>query len=73
MLNRELKVDIVKKNRNGTETATEPDTTFEVKALFVSKLVEENVQKIMIGVFGYVLLDTFRKVVVASVSKSSRK
>ena len=73
MLNREIRVDIAKKSKNGAETTAEPDTTFEVKALFVSKLVEENVQKIMLGVFGYVLLDTFRKVVVASVTKSSRK
>lgn len=70
MLNREIKLDIVKKNK---EETTASEVAFETKAIFVSKLVEENVQKIMTGIFAYVLLDTVRKVAIAIASKSSQK
>jgi hypothetical protein len=66
LFNRELKVDVVKKSKDEVNT---PEVAFEVKAVFVSKLIDESVQKIMTGVFAYVILDTVRKVIVASVSK----
>ena len=69
MFNRELKVDVVKKSK---DEAVETQLPFETKAVFVSKLVDESVQKVMTGVLAYVVLDTVRKVIIASVSKERR-
>lgn len=66
MFNRELKVDVVKKSK---EESSPEELSFETKAVFVAKLIDDSVQKIVAGIFGYVLLDTVRKVIIASVSK----
>lgn len=69
MFNRELKVDVVKKPKN---ELSQDELSFETKAVFVSKLIDESIQKVMTGVLAYVVLDTVRKVIVASVSKERR-
>lgn len=66
MFNRELKVDVVKKPKN---ELTQDELSFETKAVFVAKLIDESAQKLVAGVLAYVVLDTIRKVIVASVSK----
>jgi hypothetical protein len=51
------------------KTATVIGSTFEDKTDYIAKHIHKVVKSVTIGVFGYVLLDTARKVVI---SKSSQ-
>jgi hypothetical protein len=65
--NREIKVDLVKKEKTHTEP-TQSGIGFEEKAKIISGLVENAAIKIGLAVGAYVILDTVRKVAVASVT-----
>jgi len=64
--NRTISVDLVKKGT--TNTDDQSGIGFEEKAKIIGGLIEDSAIKIGIGVCAYVLLDTVRKVAVASVS-----
>jgi hypothetical protein len=66
--NRELKVDLVKKEKTHNTEPTQSGVGFEEKAKIISGLVENAVIKIGLAVGAYVILDTVRKVAVASVT-----
>jgi uncharacterized metal-binding protein len=68
MLNREIKVDLVKKGKSQEIETDQSKTTFNEKAEVISDIVGENIKKIGVAVCVYVLLDTVRKVAVASVT-----
>jgi hypothetical protein len=68
MLNRELKVDLVKKGKSQEIETDQSKMAFNEKAEIISDIVGENIKKIGVAVCVYVLLDTVRKVAVASVT-----
>jgi tartrate dehydratase alpha subunit/fumarate hydratase class I-like protein len=68
MLNREIKVDLVKKGKSQEIETDQLKMTFNEKAEVISDIVGENIKKIGVAVCVYVLLDTVRKVAVASVT-----
>jgi hypothetical protein len=68
MLNREIKVDLVKKGKSQKIETDQSKTTFNEKAEVISDIVGENIKKIGVAICVYVLLDTVRKVAVASVT-----
>jgi tartrate dehydratase alpha subunit/fumarate hydratase class I-like protein len=68
MLNREIKVDLVKKGKSQEIETDQSKMTFNEKAEVISDIVGENIKKIGVAVCVYVLLDTVRKVAVASVT-----
>lgn len=68
MFNRELKVDVVKKGKSQEIETGKPDIGFEKKAKIIGNILEDGVTKAGWFVCAYVLLDTIRKVAVASVT-----
>lgn len=61
MLNRELKVDFVKKGKTEATEVNQPGPTFEEKAIVISRLVQKMVTKVGVSVILYVIVDTIRK------------
>jgi hypothetical protein len=68
MLNRELKVDLVKKGKSQEIETDQSKMAFNEKAEVISDIVDQSIKKIGVAVCVYVLLDTVRKVAVASVT-----
>jgi hypothetical protein len=68
MFNREVKVDLVKKGKSNKDETNPNYIGFEDKAKIIGGLLDNSVKKIGIAVCAYVLLDTVRKVAVASVA-----
>lgn len=68
MFNREVKVDLVKKSKSHENETTKPDIGFEKKAKIIGNILEEGTRKIGWFVCAYVVLDTVRKVAIASVT-----
>ena len=66
MFNRTLRVDVVKKEKSQTMGTNHDDTDFADKATIIGVVVESAIKKIGIAVCAYVILDTVRKVAVAS-------
>ncbi len=66
MLNREIKVDLVKKGKSHENETDQPQIAFEDKAKIIGDVIGESVKKVGLLVCAYVLLDTVRKVTVAS-------
>ena len=69
MLNRTLRVDLVKKTKPQTTEADHTEIAFEDKATIVATVVERSIRKIGIIVCAYVVLDTVRRIAVASASE----
>jgi len=67
MFNRALRVDFVKKENESQVNTNQDDTDFADKATIMGVVVESAIKKVGIAVCAYVLLDTIRKVAVASV------
>jgi len=69
MFNRELRMDVVKRKKVQPMVETvESGPTFEEKAVVITASAERVVKKIGIAVCAYVVLDTIRRVAVASAS-----
>jgi hypothetical protein len=68
MLNRTLRVDLVKKNESHQVDKNQDDTDFADKATIVGIVVEGAIKRVGIAVCAYVVLDTIRRVAVASAS-----
>ena len=69
MFNRTLRVDVVKKEKSPTMSTNHDDTDFADKATIVGVVVENGIKKIGFAVCAYVILDTIRRVAVASTSQ----
>lgn len=68
MFNRTLEVDVVKKGKAPKTESTQPEVDFEEKAKVISGIIENGIKKVGLVVCAYVVLDTVRKVAVASVA-----
>ncbi|MET0786295.1 MAG: hypothetical protein ABWY25_06275 [Paenisporosarcina sp.] len=68
MLNRTLRVDVVKKEKEPTVNTNQFEDSFADKATITGVVVEGAIKKIGIAVCAYVVLDTIRRVAVASAS-----
>lgn len=68
MFNRKLQVDVVKAKKSAPVEIEQTGPTFEEKAVIVTASVERAIKKVGFAVCAYVLLDTIRKVAVASAS-----
>lgn len=68
MLGHTLRVDVVKKENSSKAELNQPELGFEEKANIIGGIIEHGVKKIGYAICGYVLVDTIRKVVVASAS-----
>jgi hypothetical protein len=66
MFNRKLQMEIVKKTKTQPTEIADQGPQFEEKVTIVTRSVEKGIKKIAIAVCAYVLLDTFRKVMVES-------
>jgi hypothetical protein len=66
MFNRRLQVDLVKSAKMQPAEIAGQGPQFEEKVTIVTRSVEKGIKKIAIAVCAYVLLDTFRKVMVES-------
>ena len=66
MFNRRIQMDIVKATKPQAAASEESGPQFEDKVIIVTKSIEKGIRKIAIAVCAYVVLDTFRKVVVES-------
>lgn len=68
--NRSIQVDLVKTKDNAKDAnADQPQIGFEDKAKIISGVIETGVKKVGLVVCAYVLLDTVRKVAVASLAQ----
>lgn len=68
--NRSIQVDLVKTKDNAKDAnADQSQIGFEEKAKIIGELLEDGVKKIGLVVCAYVLLDTVRKVAVASMTQ----
>jgi len=63
MFNRELKVQVVKTDKN--VVAPENDISMEAKYALVAKMVTAGIDKLGKAAITYVLVDTLRQVVIA--------
>jgi len=68
MLNRTIRVDVVKKEKTPTMNTNQIEDSFADKATIAGVVVEGAIKKIGIAVCAYVILDTVRRVAVASAS-----
>lgn len=68
MFNRTLEVDVVKKGKTPKTEPSQPEVDFEEKAKVISNLLENGIKKVGLVICAYVVLDTVRKVAVASVA-----
>ena len=69
MLNRQIHVELVKKNKSQSPVETaQLEVGFEEKATVVATIIERSIKKIGIAVCAYVVLDTLRRIAVASAS-----
>lgn len=68
MFNRELRVNVVKSKKND-ESVDTTDSHFEGKAAIIGKAVNDAIKKIGMITVLYVVLDTGRKVLIATASK----
>jgi hypothetical protein len=66
MFNRRLQVDLVKSTKTQPAESDPQGPQFEEKVTIVTRSIEKGIKKVAIAVCAYVLLDTFRKVVVES-------
>lgn len=69
MFNRKLEIGMVKRESNPATTPEEAEANLEAKVTIVTRAVEHGLRKVGMVVFGYVILDTVRQVVVASSKK----
>jgi hypothetical protein len=69
MLNRAIQVKLVKKDKKETTAPGQIDVTLEGKVAIVGHYLGEIVEKIGGAVITYVLVDTFRQVLVARAQK----
>jgi hypothetical protein len=67
--NRSIQVDLVKKGNTKDDETDQPQIGFEDKAKIISGVIETSVKKVGLVVCAYVLLDTVRKVAVASLTQ----
>ena len=65
MFNRKLEIGMVKRSPSNA-SAEEVEADLESRVTIVTRAVEHGVKRIGLLVFGYVILDTIRQVVVAS-------
>ncbi len=70
MLNRQVRVELVKKNKSQDTIVTDqPEIGFEEKAAIAATILERSIKKIGLVVCAYVVLDTIRRIAVASASE----
>jgi len=70
MFNRAIQVKMVKTDKKAAPAVAKSDQDFEQKAVIATALAERVVKKAALGVAGYVVLDTFRRVLVTLAEKS---
>lgn len=68
MRNRAIQMRIVNTETN-KETTTTFDPHFDKKAETISRMFDKGVERVVVAVVGYVVVDTIRKVVIAKASK----
>lgn len=66
MFNRQLQIDVVKKGTTPDAPYDQLEVDLERRVTVVSEAVGNGIKKIGWVVFGYVVLDTVRQVVIAS-------
>lgn len=67
MFNRALQVKVVKTKK--TETNPDRPETYEEKVAVINNSIDRAIRKIGMFAIGYIVLDTFRQVLVASANK----
>ena len=67
MFNRKLQVDVVKGSKSHDVKPGQPAISMDEKAEIISDVIQKSVKTVGLAVCAYVLLDTVRKVAVASV------
>lgn len=66
--NREMRMQIVKKDKNENTPTSQPGPSFVYKAAVVGRHVERVVKWVGLGVLAYVAADTVRQVAIAQAS-----
>lgn len=67
MLNREIRVDFVKKDKNVPTPTSQPNVAEVVEG--INDIFDNAAKKIGLSVVAYVVLDTARKILVAKTTK----
>lgn len=68
MLNRTLTVDVVKKGQSHENETNQSEAKFDDKANAVGVVIGQGIKQIGYVICAYVVLDTIRRVVVASIT-----
>jgi hypothetical protein len=68
MLNRTLTVDVVKKGKSHEDEINQSEAEFDDKAKSIGVVIGQGIKQIGYVICAYVVLDTVRKVVVASIT-----
>lgn len=69
MLNRVIQVKLVKPKKKVEEVPETSESYFEDKAEFISNKIDGTMKKIGMFAIGYVVIDTFRQVMVAKANR----
>lgn len=69
MFNRALQVKMVNTKKNEPEQVEVSESHFEKRAEVISKTLDDTVRKLGMFAIGYVVIDTFRQVMVARANK----